>query len=120
MTDPGNKIVIVIAVYNNAATLRDVVERAAAQPCSGVVVVDDGCTDCNVAESLNGLPVVILRHEKNLGKGEALKTAVKYLADRKDCRWMITLDADGQHAPEDIPLFLDALAADTGRLQRFF
>lgn len=112
MTERGKKTVIVIAVYNNVGTLRNVVERAIAQPCSGVVVVDDGCTDCNAAEVLNGLDVTILRHEKNLGKGEALKTAVKYLAADSDCRWMITLDADGQHAPEDVPLFLNAIAED--------
>ena len=111
MKDLRNKTVIVICVYNNAATLRNIVERSAAQDCAGVFIVDDGCTDCNVKELLKDLPVTVLRHEKNLGKGAALNTALKYLSDFENCRWMITLDADGQHSPEDVPLFLKALSA---------
>ena len=113
-TDLRNKTVIVICVYNNAATLRDVAERSVLQDCAGVFIVDDGCTDCDVKELLKNLPVTVLRHEKNLGKGAALNTAVKYLSAFENYRWMITLDADGQHAPEDVPLFIQALSTAPG------
>ena len=110
MSGMKEKIAVVICVYNNSGTLRDVVCRALAQNCAEVVLVNDGCTDCDVEKLLKDLKITLLRHEKNRGKGEALKTALNYLKTREEIRWMITLDADGQHFPEDIPAFLRVLA----------
>jgi uncharacterized protein (DUF2062 family) len=62
-----------------------------------------------VAPLLSGLAVEVIRHEGNRGKGAALRTAAAYLAARGFTH-MITLDADGQHYPEDLPLFLDAVS----------
>ena len=55
MTEILDITAVVIPVFNNETTLRNVVERALLQNCAKVVVIDDGCTDCNVNELLAGL-----------------------------------------------------------------
>ena len=90
---------IVIPAYNHGAQVRKVVEKCL-QFRLPVVVVDDGSTDStsDVLASLSG--VTVIHHKKNEGKGASLLTgfaAVLRLAD-----WAITIDADGQHDPEDI------------------
>ncbi len=88
----------VIPVYNHAKTLRDVLRRAKAQGFY-VYVVDDGSTDSSLTE-LEGMEgIALLRHEQNRGKGAALITGMK--AAMADSKWVITLDADGQHDPAD-------------------
>ena len=52
MTEIKEKAAVVICVYNNAAALPDVVDRAVLQKCAQVIVVDDGSTDCDVEEIL--------------------------------------------------------------------
>lgn len=102
----------VIPVYNNAATIRDVAERTLKQPLDGVLVIDDGSNDCNVTEALSGLTgITVLAHECNMGKGRAILTALNYLNER-NVSYMITIDGDGQHYPEDVANFLPALAED--------
>lgn len=94
---------VVIPAYNEAHTVRDVAVRAR-QQCPHVVVVDDGSTD-GTAEALAGVDVTVLRNEKNLGKaGSLCRGFERALAE--GATGIITLDADGQHAPEEIPLFL--------------
>ena len=81
MTEILEKTAVVIPVFNNSATLRDVAERTLRQNCARVIVVDDGCTDCEIRKVLENLQITLLQHEKNLGKGEALKTAACRLTD---------------------------------------
>lgn len=102
------RALIVIPVYNHAATLRAVVEQAMA--FGPLLVVDDGSTDGG-ADVLAGMPAEIIRHGRNQGKGAAILTAAKY-ADEQGYTHLITLDADGQHDPADIPKFLAALAEE--------
>lgn len=71
-----------------------------------VVVIDDGSSDRTSSEAASSGATVI-RHETNLGKGAALNTGFAYAA-RNGFELLITLDADGQHAPEDIPRFIEA------------
>ena len=94
---------VVIPAYNEAATVRDVVVRAR-QQCPHVIVVDDGSTD-GTAEVVTGLDVILLRNEKNLGKAGSLCRGFEQ-ALAGGAIGVITLDADGQHAPEEIPLFI--------------
>jgi glycosyltransferase involved in cell wall biosynthesis len=65
-----------------------------------VIVVDDGSTDStpDVLASLSG--VTVIRHKENQGKGAALLTG--FAAALRVADWAITIDADGQHDPEDI------------------
>lgn len=96
-------ILIAIPVYNHGKTLRDVVERSLAVHDS-VMVVDDGSTDRGI-DTLEGLDVHVVRHEKNLGKGAAILTAAHEARKLKKSH-LICLDADGQHDPGDIKLFI--------------
>lgn len=93
-----------IPVFNNKGAL-----RAVAAGCrsilKNVVVVDDGSTDTDVASLLLDLDVVVLKHERNLGKGQAILTASRYI-EARDGYYMITIDADGQHYPDDIKKFI--------------
>lgn len=98
---------VVMPTYNNGGTLRDVVERVL-RFCTNVIVVNDGCTDGS-AEILAsfGDRIMVVDYGKNRGKGYALKQGFKKaLSIGYD--YALTLDSDGQHFPEDIPLFFEA------------
>ena len=92
---------IVIPAYNEARTIRDVAGRALVQ-ASLVIVVDDGSTDGTVA-ALEGMPIVVLRNDGNRGKAASLRNGADE-AIKRGAGAIITLDGDGQHAPEDVPL----------------
>ncbi len=95
---------IVVPCFNHSATLADVVRGAHAH--GPVVVVDDGST-----EPLPDLPdATVLRLEPNRGKGAALRAGFKYALERGYTH-AVTLDADGQLFPGDIPKLLDAARA---------
>ena len=99
------KTCVIIPVYNNAGTIKDVVQRTL-KFCKDVIVVDDGSTDGS-SDSLSELGAVVVRYENNRGKGYALKTGFKE-AKARGFERAITIDADGQHFPEDIPVFAAA------------
>lgn len=98
----GANAVIVIPAYNEAATIRTVVQRAMQH--GPVVVVDDGSTDDTVAQ-LDGLGVTVLRNEQNSGKAASLWRGMQH-ALSQGAAAVISIDGDGQHAPEDIPRLL--------------
>jgi GT2 family glycosyltransferase len=107
------KVVIVIPAYNEALSVRNVVQRALA--CGHpVVVVDDGSSD-GTAKAVAGLPAICLRHESNRGKAAALATGFAW-ALVNGAEAVVTLDADGQHRPEDIPLLLAVASEHPRRL----
>jgi glycosyltransferase involved in cell wall biosynthesis len=89
-----------IPAYNAAPFVGDVVRRTLAQT-DKVVLVDDGSVD-ETATHAREAGAEVLSHEKNRGKGAALKTAFDYLG-RRGFDAVVTLDADGQHLPEEIP-----------------
>lgn len=96
---------LVVPAYNEAATLRDVVTRALAQ-CTDIHIVDDGSTD-DTARCVADLPVKLIRHAQNQGKAASLWDGFA-AALMQDVDWIVTLDGDGQHRPEDIPRLLAA------------
>lgn len=99
-----NQFAVVIPAYNESSTIRDVTRRALAL-CQNVIVVDDGSVD-GTADAIVDLPVVLLRNERNCGKAASLWCGMRYAIER-GAKAVITLDADGQHQPEDIPHFLE-------------
>lgn len=109
MTDPRH-ICAVIPTYNNGGTVAEVVRRVLQQGLP-VIVVDDGSTDGTQA-ALKGLDIKILRHSQNRGKGIALRTGLEE-ARRLGYRQALTIDADGQHDPSDIPALVAAAAPRT-------
>lgn len=100
-----------VPVFNNRQTVRQVVAECR-EILSHVVVINDGSTDADLVELLAGLDVVLLQHEMNLGKGEAILTASRYIESQRG-EYMITIDADGQHLPRDIAKFLPLMQADS-------
>lgn len=76
-------------------------------PSAQITVVIDGVYD--KSESFcQSMGVRILIHETNRGKGQALVTGFSALDPQKTA-WVITMDADGQHSPHDLPTFLEAI-----------
>lgn len=96
---------VILPTYNNSGTLTDVVERTL-KVCPDVIVVNDGSTD-NTQAILGGLDVTVLNHDRNRGKGKALKTGLAYSA-QNGFTHAVTIDSDGQHFPEDIPAMIEA------------
>ena len=96
---------VIIPTYQNGGTVARVVEGALAQELP-VIVVDDGSTD-DTAAQLQILPVTLVRHASNQGKGHALRSGIQE-ARKQGYRFAVTLDADLQHDPADIPVLLEA------------
>ena len=109
------KVCVVMPTYNNGGTLRDVVEHTLSY-CADVIVVNDGCTD-NSAEILAsfGERITVVDYGRNRGKGYALKQGFNK-AKAMGFAYALTIDSDGQHFPEDIPLFVEALEQHPGAL----
>lgn len=102
-----SSLFLIIPAFNEARviqnTLRNLPTHVAGMDSVTVVVVDDGSVDDTADEVMRtGDPrVVLLRHAINRGLGGALGTGLAY-ARRHHADFVVTYDADGQHAPEDI------------------
>ncbi len=88
---------------NIGSTLREVKEF-----CSRIIVVDDGSRDDTAAEAEAGGARVVF-HGRSRGVGAALKTGLKEALKLSHVEYVVTLDADGQHDPSDIPRLLKPL-----------
>ncbi len=104
--------VAVIPCFNEARTVAPLV-TAVRQYLPSVLVVDDDSTD-DTSNLASGAGAVVVSHQRNLGKGAALRTGLS-LALKQSFEWALTLDGDGQHAPGDLPAFLQC-AEQTGAL----
>ena len=104
-----DRVVVVIAAYNEAPAIEVVVAevRRASYPA---VVVDDGSTDAT-GEIAARAGAFVVTHPVNLGQGAALQTGIDFaLARGADI--LVTFDADGQHRTADIPPLIEALTAN--------
>ena len=108
----GAAFAFVIPVYNHIRNVRQVVLAAVASGAP-VVVVDDGSTDGS-GDALAGIAgATLVRHAKNLGKGAAILTGLSAVsAPALGARFAVTVDADGQHNPDDARGLLAALVPD--------
>jgi glycosyltransferase involved in cell wall biosynthesis len=102
------KIIVIIPVFNDVKTIRQVVETFLAKTPFTILVVDDGSA-IPISNALEGLPVIVLRHRVNMGQGAALQTGFIY-AKRLQPDIVITFDADGQHSIDDIPEIMAPVA----------
>ena len=91
------RVSVVIPAYNEAGTIGTVIEKAM-KYADEIIVVDDGSTD-KTGEIAAKKGARVIRHKENKGYIEALRTGFK--AATGDI--IVTLDADGQHPPEEIP-----------------
>jgi glycosyltransferase involved in cell wall biosynthesis len=94
---------VVIPCLNESASIATLVAALRAQ-LPLVLVVDDGSTDGS-APCARRAGAVVIQHERNFGKGAALHTGLSH-AWQLGFEWAVTLDGDGQHAPEDVPALL--------------
>jgi glycosyltransferase involved in cell wall biosynthesis len=99
------KIAAVIPAYNEEKHIGDVVRRTR-QQLDDVLVVDDGSAD-KTADRAREAGAAVIVHQKNLGKGETIKTGLRHFLDRQ-FDFVFILDADGQHPPEEIDRFVTA------------
>ncbi len=104
----GN-VAALIPCYFEEKHIRDVASRTKAQ-LDSVLVLDDGSTDATSDEAKASGSEVI-RHETNAGKGAAIKTGLRALLAKEAVEFILILDGDGQHLPEEIPAFLEAANA---------
>jgi glycosyltransferase involved in cell wall biosynthesis len=98
-------IIAVIPAYNEADTVGVIASRTLCH-VDQVIVVDDGSTDGTV-EEVRKLPLSIVHHPTNLGKAASLWNGMQHALNAGADK-VITLDADGQHRPEDIPRLIAA------------
>ena len=99
-------ILALIPGYQESPRIATVVDGARA--ILPVVVVDDGSTDDTAAQA-EAAGATVLIQRPNAGKGAALRTGFRYALEH-DAAAVVTLDADGQHDPSEIPVFLAAFA----------
>jgi glycosyltransferase involved in cell wall biosynthesis len=109
MEHDRSRIAAVIPAYQEEKHVGEVARRARAQ-LAHVLVVDDGSTDAT-AERARSSGVDVVIHPQNRGKGESIKTGLHYWLQRGS-EYVVLLDADGQHLPEEISRFVEAAASD--------
>ncbi|MBA3960344.1 MAG: glycosyltransferase family 2 protein [Chthoniobacterales bacterium] len=107
-------VAAVIPAYLEEKHIRDVAERTCAQ-LDHVLVIDDGSTDATAALAREGGAEVII-HPENRGKGHAIKTGLRHWLTRTEIEFVLLLDADGQHLPEEIGRFFAAAAGPAAAL----
>jgi glycosyltransferase involved in cell wall biosynthesis len=97
-------VAALIPAYFEEAQIQAVARRALAQ-LDHVLVLDDGSTD-QTSEEARKAGAEVIRHKQNKGKGAAIKTGLRELVAR-GFLYVLVLDGDGQHLPEEIPGFID-------------
>ena len=109
-TQDRQSIAAIIPAYNEEKHIGDVARRTRAQ-LDHVLVVDDGSND-RTAERAREAGAEVIIHPQNRGKGESIKTGLRHWLDRQ-FDFVIILDADGQHRPEEIERFVAAAVSAT-------
>ncbi|HVO28103.1 MAG TPA: glycosyltransferase family 2 protein [Candidatus Margulisiibacteriota bacterium] len=104
---------VLIPALNCGATIGAVVSGAR-RHVADVLVVSDGSADTTVAEAV-AAGAQVVEHDRPRGKGAALLTGMRTLA-AQGVRRVLTMDGDGQHLANEIPVLLDAADAMPGRL----
>jgi glycosyltransferase involved in cell wall biosynthesis len=101
LTDQLNSVFVVLPAWNESPVLKDVLAEIQGAGYSRIIVVDDGSHDqtFEISQAMPG--VVALQHRLNRGKGAATKTGIE-AAKLLGAEIIVTLDADGQHNPDNI------------------
>ena len=108
--------IIVIPALNPDEELISYVAALKEKDYEKILIVNDGSSPscASIFDALSDMDCVVLNHDRNKGKGQALKTAFSHiLAQGLDCLGVVTADADGQHAISDIEKLAEKLQ-DTG------
>ena len=110
MTEIRSQTAAVIPAYQDEKHIGDIVRRTR-ERLDHVLVIDDGSSD-QTAQRAREAGAEVIVHDQNRGKGEAIKTGLGQGIGR-EVAWVILLDSDGQHLPEEIDRFLSAAASAT-------
>jgi glycosyltransferase involved in cell wall biosynthesis len=96
-------VIAAIPCFNTQDHIADVVAKTK-KYVDEVIVIDDGSTD-KTADIAKAAGARVISHDKNRGKGAAMKTA----AESAECDILVFIDGDGQHDPEEIPKLLEPI-----------
>ncbi|HIO75163.1 MAG TPA: glycosyltransferase family 2 protein [Candidatus Marinimicrobia bacterium] len=102
-----SSILVVIPVFNGEHSILQLHSTLSQMGIRQLLVIDDGSLDAT-AQILNDNGIPHLSHETNLGKGAAIKSGAKW-AIENNFHWILTLDADQQHPPSSIPVFMERM-----------
>jgi len=100
------KICVLIPTYNNEKTLKRVIDGVL-DYTENIIVINDGSTDSTL-QILEKYSITVINLSENKGKGNALKLGFREAKD-SGYNYAITIDSDGQHYPDDIPVFVENL-----------
>lgn len=101
------RAIVIVPTYNNRGTIADVISDLK-EYSSDIMIVNDGSTD-DTLDILNNIEgIQIQSYPVNKGKGYALKYGLGK-AYEQGFRYAITIDADGQHFADDLPVFIDRI-----------
>jgi len=98
------KIYIVIPAFNEEKVIGQVIKGIKNNGFTNIIIADDGSSD-DTKNAASNAGALCVRHDMNLGKGEATVTAIE-AAKILDADVIVTMDGDGQHEPEDIKLLI--------------
>lgn len=109
------RICVIVPTYNNEKTILDVLQRIQAYT-HNIIVVNDGSTPetLTAIRTLTELPDIV-DYAQNRGKGYALIQGFRRALEL-GYRYAVTIDSDGQHFPEDIPVIIDCHSANKDAL----
>ena len=102
------RVSFLVPVYNEEATVGEVLEQVDALPLDKqIVVVDDGSTDGTpaVLDAWRDRPDVVVVRQENRGKGAAIREAIRHA----DGEITVIQDADGEYDPADVPALIDPI-----------
>ncbi len=99
------KIWVLIPAYNEEKAIGSLLEHLKKKNLS-LLVVDDGSSDDTYQIAKKNRADVVLRNDKNLGKGYSLRKGIIYLLNNVDFDYLITMDADNQHSTFDVDSFI--------------
>ncbi|MCF7886924.1 MAG: glycosyltransferase family 2 protein [Candidatus Omnitrophica bacterium] len=105
MVSQTMRIWAIIPAYNEADDLAKFLVKIKKKNLS-ILVVDDGSAD-NTYQVAKKYSDIVIKNQKNFGKGLSLRKGIDHLVDNKYFDYLITMDADGQHSPDDLDQFVD-------------
>jgi dolichol-phosphate mannosyltransferase len=105
----AGRVSVIVPVYNEAAHIEELLQAIHASPVKKeIIIVDDGSTD-GTREKLQAMPpasdVTVIFHEKNCGKGAAIRSALRYAQGE----YVLIQDSDLEYDPGDYPALLRPL-----------
>ncbi len=105
----GRYVSVIVPIYNESAHVEELLQAIEASPVpKEIIIVDDGSTD-GTREKLRALPpadhMTVIFHEKNCGKGAAVRTGLQYARGE----YVLIQDSDLEYDPQDYPALLRPL-----------